>query len=53
MKIGQDLGIRGTPGFVIGDKIYPGYIGYDAMKSAIADIRAGKTGQTDQTDKTK
>lgn len=53
MKIGRDLGIRGTPGFVIGDTIYPGYIGYDGMKAAIADIRSGKTGKTEQTDKTK
>lgn len=53
MKVASDLGIRGTPGFVIGDTVYPGYIGYDGMKDEIAKFRAGKTGQTDQTDKTK
>ena len=40
--MGRDLGIRGTPGFVIGDEIYPGYIGLDGLKKAIADARAAK-----------
>ena len=35
----RTLGIRGTPGFIIGDEIYPGYIGLDAMKKAVADAR--------------
>ncbi len=35
----RTLGIRGTPGFIIGDEIYPGYIGVDAMKKAVADVR--------------
>lgn len=39
-KIARDLGIRGTPGFVIGDVIYPGYIGLEGLKSAIAETRA-------------
>lgn len=38
-KIAVDLGIRGTPGFVIGNEIYPGYIGYDGMKDIIAQVR--------------
>ncbi|MGH1456473.1 MAG: DsbA family protein [Alphaproteobacteria bacterium] len=37
--IARKLGIRGTPGFIIGNEIYPGYIGLDGMKDAIADAR--------------
>jgi len=40
MEMAKDLGIRGTPGFVIGDKIYPGYIGVDGVKDAIKAARA-------------
>lgn len=40
MTMARDLGIRGTPGFVIGDQIYPGYIGIDGLKNAIAEERA-------------
>lgn len=38
-KMAFELGIRGTPGFVIGDKIYPGYIGIDGLRKAIKEIR--------------
>lgn len=37
----QDLGIRGTPGLIIGDEIIPGYIGLDGSKEAIAKVRGG------------
>lgn len=47
MKTGQDLGIRGTPGFVIGDQIFPGYIGLDGLKDAVAKARAAKSGKTE------
>lgn len=40
--MGRALGIRGTPGFIIGDEIYPGYIGLESMKKAVADARAKK-----------
>ncbi len=39
-NMAQALGVRGTPGFVIGDKVYPGYIGMDAMRNAIKEARA-------------
>ncbi len=39
-SIAQSLGIRGTPGFVIGEKVYPGYIGIDAMRKAVKKARA-------------
>ncbi len=35
----QSLGIRGTPGFIIGEKVYPGYIGMDAMRKAVKNAR--------------
>lgn len=40
LSVAQDLGIRGTPGFIIGDYLARGYMGQDAMKSVIADTRA-------------
>lgn len=42
LKMARELGISGTPGFIINDKLVPGYMGYDSMKGTIADIRAGK-----------
>ncbi|HEY8191558.1 MAG TPA: DsbA family protein [Alphaproteobacteria bacterium] len=42
LNMARDLGIRGTPGFIIGDTLAPGYMGYDAMKAAIAQVRAAK-----------
>lgn len=41
-KIANDLGIRGTPGFIIGDKIYPGYIGTDGLRRGIKEARAAQ-----------
>ncbi len=40
IQMARELGVRGTPGFIIGDRIYPGYIGLDAMKKAVAEARA-------------
>ena len=40
MDMARALGIKGTPGFVVGDRIYPGYIGTDALRKAVADARA-------------
>lgn len=34
-----ELGVRGTPGFIIGDKLFPGYIGLDSMRDAIKTVR--------------
>ncbi len=39
----RDLGIRGTPGFIIGDKLFPGYIGLDGLRNAIKEARAANT----------
>lgn len=35
------IGINGTPAFVIGGQLYGGYIGLEAMKQAIAEARKG------------
>lgn len=42
LSIARELGIRGTPGFIIGDILTPGYVGYDSMKAGIDLIRQGK-----------
>jgi len=42
LDMARELGIKGTPGFIIGDRIYPGYIGLEGVKNAIADARAAK-----------
>ena len=38
-KLAQDLGINGTPAFVIGDQIVPGAVGADELKAKIAEAR--------------
>ena len=35
----QEMGIRGTPGFIIQDQIFPGYIPADQIKEVIAKAR--------------
>lgn len=39
LDIAQSLGIQGTPGFLVGDKMFRGYIPYDAMQGAIKEQR--------------
>lgn len=36
----QNIGISGTPGFVIGNQIIPGYVPYEKLKDIIALERA-------------
>lgn len=41
--LAEAMGARGTPTFVIGEKLYPGALPYDQLKEAIAEARkAGK-----------
>ncbi len=40
LQMAQTLGIQGTPGFLINEKIYRGYIPYDAMQQSIKEARA-------------
>ena len=39
LRLAQALGINGTPGFVIGNKLIPGAIDKDRMMQLIADVR--------------
>lgn len=43
LAVAQSLGIQGTPGFLINEQIFRGYIPYDAMKDAIAKERENLT----------
>ncbi len=42
MRLGEDLGIRGTPFFIINDSVSPGVLQYDDLKRMISDARKGK-----------
>ena len=39
IKTAQDLGIQGTPGFLINEKIFRGYIPYDVIQKTIKEER--------------
>lgn len=39
MQIARDIGISGTPAFIINGKLYPGYLGKDRMTKAIEEAR--------------
>lgn len=41
LKLGQDIGVRGTPMFVVSNgAVYPGALQYEQMKKAVSDARA-------------
>ncbi|MYE59894.1 MAG: DsbA family protein [Alphaproteobacteria bacterium] len=40
-RLARDLGITGTPAFVIGDTLVPGAVGIARLRQLIADVRAG------------
>ncbi len=42
MALAEDLNLRGTPAFVIGDRLFPGVIDLKAMKQAVAEARKKK-----------
>ncbi|MBI1272734.1 MAG: thioredoxin domain-containing protein [Alphaproteobacteria bacterium] len=42
LDLGQSLGVRGTPMFIIGDEQFPGALNLDQLKKAVADARAKK-----------
>ncbi|MGB9152765.1 MAG: DsbA family protein [Alphaproteobacteria bacterium] len=42
IKLGQDIGLNGTPMFIINEGVIPGAIPYEQMKKAVADARAKK-----------
>lgn len=39
VSIAQEIGIRGTPGFIVGDELYRGYIGEAALIQSVKDQR--------------
>lgn len=39
IEMARNLGIRGTPAFIIDENLYPGYIGYDGMVQLVNDAR--------------
>jgi protein-disulfide isomerase len=39
IKIGQELGIEGTPGFVLDSRVNVGYVNADGMQKILAEIR--------------
>lgn len=41
IKLGSEIGVRGTPMFVINDQVYPGAMQYDQLKKAVEEARAG------------
>lgn len=41
-EIARDLNISGTPAFIIGGKLYPGYLGEGGLKTRVEEIRAEK-----------
>ncbi len=41
-EMARAIGATGTPTFVIGDQVLQGAVGYDALKAAIAQARAGR-----------
>lgn len=41
-QLQQTLRITGTPTWVVGDKMLSGAVGYDALKAAVAEVRAKK-----------
>lgn len=48
-KLGEDLGVRGTPAIVMNDHFLPGAMDIEEMKKAIANVRAGRKPTDDGT----
>ena len=44
IALARTLNLTGTPSFVVGDQVLNGAVGYDALKKAIAAVRAAKAG---------
>jgi protein-disulfide isomerase len=44
LMLGRDLGLTGTPSYVVGDAILSGAVGFDRLKQAVAAARAAKAG---------
>lgn len=42
VALARNLGLTGTPSFVVGDRLLMGAVGYEALKKAVAEARAKK-----------
>ena len=42
LDLGRALGLTGTPSYIVGNRILSGAVGYEALKTAIAEARAAK-----------
>ncbi|MGB4107648.1 MAG: DsbA family protein [Alphaproteobacteria bacterium] len=42
ITVAREIGVQGTPGFVIEGQLFPGYLGEDGLKKAIDEARAAK-----------
>jgi protein-disulfide isomerase len=42
LKLGETLGLNGTPSYVVGDDVVIGAVGLDALRSKISTVRCGK-----------
>ena len=40
VDLGEDIGVRGTPMFIIGEQAYPGALQYEQLKKAVEQARA-------------
>ncbi len=40
-RLARSLGINGTPGFVIGEKVVPGAINLETLRALVREARAG------------
>lgn len=43
--LAQKIGVRGTPGFIVGNQLVPGVLPKEQFRKMVADIRAGKAGK--------
>lgn len=41
-QLADAIGVTGTPAFIVGEMVFTGAVGYDALKKAIADTRAAR-----------
>lgn len=41
-KVGEELGVRGTPALFVGDKMLPGAVPYDTLQRVVKEVRTGK-----------
>lgn len=40
LQLGSSIGVRGTPGFVFGEELVPGAIGFEDMKEKVSQMRS-------------